>query len=124
MRLDCWSFWRVDRLWLRRGRLGFDGVVLSIAVEAAGLHGGDGLGVLHECLPDKGCPKIFCHQQAYAEIDAEDIGIVPVEVGVEGVAESVAAPGVLTEVFAESAEDADAIAGEERERPGGGRRGP
>lgn len=72
-------------------------------MEAASLHGGDGLGVLHECLPDEGGAEIFCHQQAYAEIDAEDVGIVPVEVGVKGIAKTVTTPGILAEVFAEGA---------------------
>ena len=38
----------------------------------------------------------------------------------EGVAEAVAAPGVLAEVFFEGAEDADAVVGEEGKRACGG----
>jgi hypothetical protein len=35
-------------------------------VEAAGLHGGKGLGVLHEGIPDEGGAEIFRHEQANA----------------------------------------------------------
>jgi hypothetical protein len=100
--------------------LGFGGCVLPVAVEAAGLHGSDGFGVLHECIPDEGGAEIFCHEQTYAEIDAEDVGVVPEQVGVEGVAEAVAAPGVLAEFVAEGAEDANTLAGEEWKRSGRG----
>src|SRR5271170_4985004 len=120
MRLDCLSFWSGDRLRLRGIGFGFGRRGSSVAVEAAGLHCGDGLGVLHEGLPDEGGAEIFCHEQTYTEIDAKHVGVVPVQVRVEGVAEPVAAPGVLAEVFAEGAEDADAVAGMERERPGSG----
>ena len=69
------------------------------AAESAGLHGGDGFGVLHEGVPDEGAAKIFCHEDADAEVNAENVGVVPVEFWVEGVAEAVAAPRVLAEVF-------------------------
>ena len=93
---------------------------MTLAFEAAGLHGGDGLGVLHEGVPDEGGAEIFGHEETDAEIDAEDLGVVPVEVGMEGVAEAVASPGVLAEVVAEGAEDADAIARKKGKRSGGG----
>jgi len=48
------------------------------AVEAAGLHGCDWLRVLHEGVPDEGTAEIFCHEYADAQVDAEDIGVVPV----------------------------------------------
>ena len=86
-------------------------------------HGGDGLRVLHEGVPDEGGAEIFGHEETNAEIDAEDVGVVPVQLGVEGVTESVAAPGVLTEVFAEGAEDADRLSGKKGEGSGCGRRG-
>ena len=89
-------------------------------MEAACLHGGDRFGILHEGIPDHRGAEIFCHQEADAEIDAEDVRIVPVEVGVEGVAETVAAPGILAEVFAKRAEDTDAIARDEGQRACGG----
>src|SRR5260370_28233077 len=113
---------RIIRHYLRlRGvGFGFGGTALSVAFEAAGLHGGDGLGVLHEGIPDEGGAKIFGHEETDAEIDAEDFGIVPVEGWVGGVAEAVAAPGVLAEVVAEGAEDADTFAGKEGKRSGGG----
>ena len=94
---------------------------MSLAFEATCLHGGDGLGVLHKGVPDEGGAEIFGHQEAYAEIDAEDVGVVPVQFGVEGVAESVAAPGVLSEFFSERAEDADSFAGKKGEGSGCGR---
>ena len=57
---------------------------MPLAFEAAGFHGGDGLGVLHEGVPDEGGAEIFGHEEADAEIDAQDLGVIPVEVGVEG----------------------------------------
>ena len=81
--------------------------------ESAGLHGGDRFGVLHEGVPDEGAAKIFCHDDADAEVDAENVGVVPVELWVECVAEAVAAPCVLAEVFAQGAQDADAVVREE-----------
>ncbi len=38
------------------------GIGLAAAVEAAGLHGGDWLGVLHEGVPDEGGAEVFCHE--------------------------------------------------------------
>ena len=102
------------------GGLGFGRSDLPFAFEAAGPHGVDGLGVLHEGIPDEGSAEIFGHEKTDAEIDAEDFRVVPVEFGVEGVAEAVAAPGVFAEVVAECAEIANAIAGKERERSCGG----
>src|SRR6266478_5816113 len=120
MRLGCWSFWSVGRLRLRGVGFGFGGSALSVAFEAAGLHGGDGLGVLHEGVPDEGGAEIFGHEETDAEIDAEDLGVVPVEVGVEGVAEAVTAPGIFAEVVSHGTEDADAFAGKKGKRSGGG----
>jgi hypothetical protein len=129
MKWDCWSCWRRDPLKIRGAVgawsngltgawdgdwfwFGWIGCLPSVA-ESAGLHGGDGFGVLHEGVPDEGAAKIFCHEDADAEVDAEDVGVVPVEVGVECVAEAVAAPCVLAEVFSQGAEDADAVVREE-----------
>ena len=78
-------------------------------MEAAGFHGGDGLGVFHEGVPDEGGAEILCHEDADAQVDAEHVGVVPLKVGMEGVAKSVASPGVVTEVGAERPEDADAV---------------
>ena len=89
-------------------------------MEAAGLHGGDGFGVPHEGVPDEGAAQVFSHEDADTEVDAEDIGVIPVEFGVEGVAEAVASPCVLAEVFSQGAQDADAVVREEREGAGGG----
>jgi len=80
-------------------------------MEATGLHGGGWLRVLHEGVPDKGAAKIFCHEHADPKIDAEDVGVVPVQVGVEGVAEAVATPSVFTKVFSQGAKDADTVMG-------------
>src|ERR1700735_5172708 len=108
MNWDCLSCWRPDRLKIR-GAVGawshgltgaWDGDWfwlgwiggLPSGAESAGLHGGDRFGVLHEGIPDEGAAKIFCHDDADAEVDAEDVGVVPVEFGVEGVAEAVASP--------------------------------
>ena len=89
-------------------------------MEATGLHGGGWLRVLHEGVPDKGAAKIFCHEHADPKIDAEDVGVVPVQVGVEGVAEAVASPGVLAVMVFECVENAQAIGGQERQRAGRG----
>ena len=113
MRLGCWSFWSVGRLRRRGVGFGFGRRALSLAFEAAGLHGGYGLGVLHEGLPDKGGAEIFGHEQTDAEIDADDFRVEPVEVGVEGVAETVTASGISAEVVSYGAENADTFAGKE-----------
>lgn|SRR5580692_503737 len=119
MKLDCLSCWSGGRLGLRGVGFGFGWRGSSVAVEATGLHGCDGLRVLHEGLPDEGGAEIFRHEQTYAEIDAEDVWVVPVLLGMKGVAESVAAPGVSAEVIAERAEDVHAVARKEGERSGG-----
>src|SRR5437588_12953946 len=103
MRLGCWNFWSVDRLGLRGVGWEFGGGDFSVAFEAAGSHCGDGLGVLHESIPYEGGAEILRHQETDAEIDADDLGVVPVEVGMEGVAKTVAAPGVFGEVVAHGA---------------------
>src|SRR5206468_2462531 len=90
-------------LWLRGVSFGFDRTGLSVTFEAASPHGGDGLGVLHEGVPDEGGAEIFGHEETDAEIDAENLRVVPVEVGVEGVAEPVAAPGIFAEVVSHGA---------------------
>ena len=87
-------------------------------METASLHGGEGFWVLHKRLPDKGGAQIFCHEQTYAEIDADDVGVVPEQVGMEGVAEAIAAPGVFAKFFAEGTENANAVTGEEWKRSG------
>src|SRR5260370_8857750 len=119
MRQVCWSFWSAGRSRLRGVGFGFGGSALSVGFEAAGLHGGDGLGVLHEGVPDEGGAEIFSHEQTDAEIDADDFGVEPVEVGVEGVAKAVAAPGIPAKVISHGAEDADTFAGKEGERSSG-----
>src|SRR3979411_1606203 len=121
MRLDCWSSWSAGRVRRRRGGgFGCSGSAWSVAFEAAGLHSVDGFGVLHEGIPDKGGAEIFGHEETDAEIDAEDLGVVPVEVGVEGVAETIAAPGISAEVVSHGAEDADTFTGKKGKRSGGG----
>ena len=89
-------------------------------MEAAGLHGSDWLGVLHEGVPDESGAEVFCHEDADSEVDAEDVGVEPVEVRVEGVAEAVSAPGVGAEVVAKGAEDTDAVSREKWEGACGG----
>ena len=83
-------------------------------MESAGFHGCDGFGIPHEGLPHERGSKILGHQQANSEVDAKDVGIVPVEFRVEGIAESVAAPGVLAIFVTQSAKNADAVARKER----------
>jgi hypothetical protein len=99
----------MGRLRLRRRSLWFSGTVSYFAVESAGFHGCDGFGIPHEGLPDEGGTKVLRHQQANSEVDAKDVGIVPVQFRVEGIAESVAAPGVLAIVVTQSAKDVDAF---------------
>ena len=35
-------------------------------MEAAGFHGSDGFGILHEGVPDEGGAEVFCHEDADA----------------------------------------------------------
>ena len=64
-------------------------------LETTRLHGGDRLWVLHEGLPDEGCAKVFRHKQTNTEVDTQYIRVEPVQIGVECVAEAVAAPGIV-----------------------------
>ena len=83
-------------------------------MEAAGLHGCPGFGILHEGVPDKGCAKIFCHEHADSQIDTEDVGVVPVEFGVEGSRRSRSVPMRPCRSFlSERAENLNAVAGKE-----------
>ncbi len=98
--------------WLRRG--------VQVEWKPARLHGQGDFGVAGEGFPDEAGAEIFCHEDADAEVDAEDVGIVPVGLGVEGVAEAVAALGLVAVVGFEGALDAEAGFGEEGKRAGGG----
>src|SRR5438046_781523 len=80
-----------------RGELGW----LLAGREASGRHGIDGLGVLRDGVPDETAAEVFGHEQADADVEAEDVGVVPELVGVEGVAGAVAAPGVLAVLLLE-----------------------
>ena len=107
------------RLGLRGCGFGFGRGALAVTVEAAGLHGGYGFGITHEGFPDERGAEIFCHEKAYAEIDAENIGVVPMEIGMKGVAESVAAPGLGSVRIVQPVLHAQAIGCDEWQRAGG-----
>ena len=64
-------------------------------MEAGALHSEGNFGVAGEGFPDEAGAEIFGHQDADAEVDAEDVGVVPVGLRMEGVAESVTAIGAL-----------------------------
>ena len=102
------------------GFRGVGGVLGVVVAEVAGGHGGGGLWVAHEHLPNEAGAEVFGHNDADADVDAEAVGVVPELFGVEGVAEAIAAPGVATEALVAGAEGADALLGEEGEGAGGG----
>src|ERR1700733_883105 len=99
----------MGRLRLRRRSLWFSGTVSYFALESAGFHGCDGFGIPHEGLPHERGSKILGHQQSNSKVNTKNVGIVPVQFRVEGIAESVAAPGVLAIVVTQSAKDVDAF---------------
>ena len=59
---------------------------------------------------------IFRHQHGNSEIDAQDIGVIPVRQRIEGVAETVLRPHFLAIRPAEIAQHADALIKEKRKR--------
>jgi hypothetical protein len=59
-------------------------------VESGALHRYGDFGILGEGLPDEAGAKVLGHENADAEVDAEDVGIVPGFVRMEGVTETVA----------------------------------
>jgi hypothetical protein len=63
--------------------------------------------------------EVFSHENADAEVDAEDVGIVPVGLRMEGVAEAVASPGAVAVVGFESTLNTQAIGGKEGKRASG-----
>ena len=92
----------------------------SKGVEAGAPHGEGDFRVAGEGVPDEAGAEVFGHEEADAEIDAEDVGVVVVGLGMEGVAEAVAAAGFVAVVGFERALDAQAGFGEEGERAGRG----
>src|SRR5271165_1950697 len=90
----------------------------AVGVEAGQVHGAIGFGVAHEGLPDEFGTEVFSHEDTDAEVDAEDVGVVPVGGGMEGVDKAVAAPGLLAVLGAHGAEDAEAVGRQEGERAG------
>src|ERR1019366_4862981 len=62
----------------------------------------------------------FCHEDADAEVDAENVGIVPLGVGRECIAEAVSSPSVFGVAILERVENVQAWAGKKRQRAGGG----
>ena len=96
--------------------LGSAGAGRLCAVEAAGLHGGDGLRVLHEGLPDEAGAEIFRHEQTDAKVDAEDIGVVPVARDGRR-RRSRSGPRRLCRSCLECAQDADAARGRNGSEP-------
>jgi len=84
------------------------------------LHRGLGFQIFHEGFPDKPGAVIFGHKHGDAEVNAEDILVVPAGEGIESVHEAVARPGFFAVGAADVAEHADAIIEEKRERAAGG----
>src|SRR3984885_3195673 len=91
-------------------------------MEATCLHGGNRFGILHKGLPNEGGTQIFGHQQTDAKVDAEDIRIEPVQLRVEGVAETVTDPGVVAISVFQRTKDTHTISGKEWKRPSWGAR--
>jgi hypothetical protein len=83
-------------------------------------------GLRREGLPHEAGAQVLGHQDADAEVDAEHVGVVPLGVGMEGVAEAVAAPGFPHQHtcpyagLSVSARSTRRHAGQERQRAGGG----
>lgn len=89
-------------------------------MKARALQGDGDFRILGEGLPHEARAEVFGHEDSDAEIDAEDVGIVPLGVRVEGVAEAVSSPRVLGVAIPERVENLQAWAGEKWERAGGG----
>jgi hypothetical protein len=75
-------------------------------VEAGLLEGDRDFGVAGERIPDDVCAEVFGHEGGDAEVAAQDVGVVPVGLRVERVAEAVAAAGALAVDGLEGALDA------------------
>ena len=88
-------------------------------MEAGLLHGERDFRVAGEGVPDEAGAEVFGLDDADAEVDAEDVGVVPVGLRVEGVAEAVATVGLVAVVGFEGALDTEAGFGEEGEGAGG-----
>ena len=82
-------------------------------MEACFLHGDADLWVAFEGLPDEAGAEVFGHQDADALVDAEDVGVVPVDCRMQCVAEAVASPGLPAVVGFQRAEDLQAVGGQE-----------
>jgi hypothetical protein len=89
-------------------------------VEAGLLEGDRDFGVAGERIPDDVCAEVFGHEGGDAEVAAQDVGVVPVGLRVERVAEAVAAAGALAVDGLEGALDAQAVDRQEGQRAGGG----
>src|SRR5882757_4746814 len=90
-----------------------------VGFEACVGHGVLGFGVFHEGVPDEGGARVFGHEHGDAGVDAYDVGVVPFFQGIEGVDETVAAPGFGV-AASDVLEDAQCGAGKERQGASGG----
>lgn len=83
--------------------------MFSFILEAGYLHAAAGFIVLHKLFPDKTGAHVFRHQQRDAGVDAQHVGVVPVGERIEGVDETVFAPGFFSEFFPHRALDANGL---------------
>ena len=105
----------MGQLRLRRGGLRFRGAASRFGVESAGFHCGDRFRILHEGLPNERRAEVLGHQQADSKVNAKNIGVIPMEFGVEGIAESVASPRVFAVLISKRAQNMNAVARKKRQ---------
>lgn len=75
----------------------------SLGMETGALECDGNLWIAGECFPDKSGTQIFGHHDGDALINSEAVSVVPVRLRVEGIAETIAAPGLIAVVLFESA---------------------
>src|SRR5579859_4275699 len=63
-----------------------------IRMETGLPHGDSGLRVFREGLPEEAVAQVLSHEHTDAQVDAQNVGVIPVAVRMEGIAKSVAAP--------------------------------
>ena len=73
-----------------------------------------------KCFPKEACAKILSHEDRYTEINSKYVFVVPVVVRVEGIAEAITVPAILTVVVLKRALDAKAVGGKEGKGACGG----
>ena len=82
-------------------------------MKAGSLHGAPRVGVLHEDIPDQTGAEILCHQHGDAEVDAENIGVIPVGCGMKCVHKAIPSPRMLAPLSAHREQHFDTFHGQE-----------